>query len=82
MKAVNVLRKGVQEMTFHTTGFNPHLLLFLNSSADLLLLSDTFTVTMSFGYSVGDCIAILQLANKVLERFDDAPEQFQAISNE
>jgi hypothetical protein len=44
--------------------------------------STTFTVTMSFGYSVGDCIAILQLANKVRERFDDAPEQFKAISNE
>jgi hypothetical protein len=42
----------------------------------------TFTVKMSFGYSVGDCIAILQLANKVRERFNDAPEQFKAISNE
>lgn len=42
----------------------------------------TFVVKMSFGYSVGDCIAILQLANKVRERFDDAPEQFKVISNE
>lgn len=44
--------------------------------------STTFTVTMSFGYSIGDYIAILQLVNKVRERFDDAPEQFKAISNE
>jgi hypothetical protein len=37
---------------------------------------------MSFGYSVGDCIVIVQLANKIRERFVDAPEQFKAISNE
>lgn len=44
--------------------------------------STAFTVTMSFGYSVGDCIAILHLANKIRERFADAPEQFKAVSNE
>lgn len=37
---------------------------------------------MSFGCSVGDCIAVLQIANKIRERFGDAPEQFKAISNE
>jgi hypothetical protein len=37
---------------------------------------------MSFSLLASDCIAILQLANKVLERFDDAPEQFKAISTE
>ena len=37
---------------------------------------------MSFGYSIGDCIAILVLANNLRERFVDAPEQFEAISNE
>jgi hypothetical protein len=37
---------------------------------------------MSFGYSVGDFIAVLQLANTIRERFLDAPEQFKAISNE
>ena len=44
--------------------------------------STTFTVTMSFGYSVSDCVAILQLANQIRERFVDAPEQFKAVSNE
>ena len=37
---------------------------------------------MSFGYSVGDFIVILQLANNVRERFVDAPKQFKAISDE
>ena len=39
-------------------------------------------ITMSFGYSVGDCIAIYQLANQIRERFANAPYQFKAISNE
>jgi hypothetical protein len=37
---------------------------------------------MSFGLGVGDFIAVLQLANTIRGRFDDAPEQFKAISNE
>jgi hypothetical protein len=37
---------------------------------------------MSFGFGVGDFIAILQLANTIRERFVSAPEQFKAISNE
>jgi hypothetical protein len=39
-------------------------------------------LNMSFGYSVGDCIAICQLANQLRDRFADAPYQFKAISNE
>ena len=37
---------------------------------------------MSFGFSVGDFVAVLQLANTIHERFVGAPEQFKAISNE
>jgi hypothetical protein len=37
---------------------------------------------MSFGFSVGDFVAVLQLANQVRQRFVDAPEQFKAISDE
>jgi hypothetical protein len=37
---------------------------------------------MNFGYSVGDFITILQQANKIRERFVDAPGQFKAISDE
>jgi hypothetical protein len=37
---------------------------------------------MSFGFGVGDFLAVLQLANKVRERFVDAPSQFQGISSE
>jgi hypothetical protein len=41
-----------------------------------------FYITMSFGFSVGDFVAVLQLANTIHERFLGAPEQFKAISNE
>jgi hypothetical protein len=37
---------------------------------------------MSFGFSVGDFIAVLQLANKIRKEFVDAPEHFKAISEE
>jgi hypothetical protein len=37
---------------------------------------------MSFGFSAGDFVAVLQLINTVRERFVGAPEQFKAISNE
>jgi hypothetical protein len=37
---------------------------------------------MNFGFSVGDIVTVHQLANKIRERFVDAPEQFEAISDE
>jgi hypothetical protein len=37
---------------------------------------------MNFGYSVGDFIAILQLAKNIRKQFVDAPSQFKAISDE
>jgi hypothetical protein len=36
---------------------------------------------MSFGYSVGDCIKLLELANELRRRFIDAPTQFRDLSN-
>jgi len=39
-------------------------------------------ITMSFGFSVGDFVAVLQLANDVRKQFVDAPSQFRAISEE
>jgi hypothetical protein len=41
-----------------------------------------FGATMSFGYSVGDFIAVLELANNIRKQFIDAPDQFKAISKE
>jgi hypothetical protein len=41
-----------------------------------------FKATMSFGFSVGDFLAVLQLAGRVRQRFVAAPEQFKGISNE
>jgi hypothetical protein len=40
------------------------------------------TVTMSFGYSVGDIIAVYQLTSKIRKQFIDAPAQFKAIPDE
>lgn len=37
---------------------------------------------MSFGFSIGDCLAVIQLANKVRKDFTDAPKQFEHISTE
>jgi hypothetical protein len=37
---------------------------------------------MSFGFSIGDIIAVFELANKIRKEFIDAPSQFKAISDE
>ncbi|KAH8645974.1 hypothetical protein BGZ60DRAFT_535757 [Tricladium varicosporioides] len=37
---------------------------------------------MSFGFSVGDFIATIELANRIRKEFVDAPSQFKAISEE
>lgn len=39
-------------------------------------------VTMSFGFSVGDFVAVYQLANKIRKELVDAPSQFKDISDE
>lgn len=35
---------------------------------------------MSFGYGVGDFLAVVNLAKTIKERFVNAPEQFKQIS--
>jgi hypothetical protein len=37
---------------------------------------------MSFGFGMGDFIAVLELANKIRKEFADATSQFKAISDE
>jgi len=37
---------------------------------------------MSFGFSVGDFIAAIELTNKIRREFIDAPSQFKAISDD
>jgi hypothetical protein len=37
---------------------------------------------MSFGFTVGDFIAVIELANKIWKEFNDAPRQFKDISDE
>lgn len=41
-----------------------------------------FRVTMSFGFSVGDFITAIELANKIQKEFVNAPSQFKDISDE
>ena len=37
---------------------------------------------MSFGFSLSDFIAAIELANKIRKEFVNAPDQFKAISDE
>jgi hypothetical protein len=37
---------------------------------------------MSFGFGVGDFLAVFELANKIRKEFADTPSQFKAISDE
>ena len=37
---------------------------------------------MSFGFGIGDFLAVIELANKIHKRFSDAPAKLQDISNE
>ena len=37
---------------------------------------------MSFGFSIGDCITVYELASKIRKQFVDSPDQFKAISDE
>jgi hypothetical protein len=37
---------------------------------------------MSFGFGIGDIVAVLTLASKLRKRFVDSPAQFRAISDE
>lgn len=37
---------------------------------------------MSFGFSIGDFVALLQLATKLRRDFVGAPAQFKALSDE
>jgi hypothetical protein len=41
-----------------------------------------FKVTMSFGFGIGDFIAVYDLASRIRKQFVDAPDQFKAISTE
>jgi hypothetical protein len=61
---------------------NPLLFSTFSHIRLLGLLPPVLNITMSFGFSVGDFVAVLQLANTIRERFVGAPEQFKAISNE
>lgn len=41
-----------------------------------------FDIIMSFGFSIGDFIAAIELANRIRKDFVDAPSQFKDISDE
>jgi hypothetical protein len=56
--------------------------IFLSAPPLLINNSRVLDITMSFGFSVGDLIAVLQLANDTRKQFVDAPSQFEAISRE
>jgi hypothetical protein len=51
------------------------------SSSSFTLSNPEATITMSFGFGVGDFIAVIQLVNKIRADFIGAPSQFRSISN-
>jgi hypothetical protein len=54
----------------------------LSLASRVLLTELCLTFTMSFGFSVGDFIAAIELANKIRKDFVGAPKQFKEISDE
>lgn len=42
----------------------------------------TRSLCMSFGFSVGDFLAAIELANRIRKEFVNAPSQFKAIADE
>lgn len=37
---------------------------------------------MSFGFGVGDFLAVLELANKVRQKWNDAPDEYATMKDE
>jgi hypothetical protein len=46
------------------------------------LFNGIATSTMSFGFSIGDFVAVIELANRVRKEFVAAPSQFKSLSDE
>ena len=91
-------RQGLCHGTFIPLGIpgGAASLIGLSASDNLLSISATTTlkplfpstkngqinIIMSFGFSVGDFIAVIELAIRIRKEFVDAPGQFKAISDE
>jgi hypothetical protein len=63
------------------TGLSIHII--RSTSLILFIQGSTHTsITMSFGLSVGDFLASIQLANKIRKGFIDSPKLFDGLSDE
>lgn len=47
-----------------------------------VLVSRTGSINMSFGFGVGDFLAVIELANKVRQKWKDAPEEYDTMKDE
>jgi hypothetical protein len=62
--------------------------IILNTNLSLFFKHDSaraqsvLKATMSLGFSVGDFLTAIELANRIRKEFVDAPNQFKDISNE
>jgi hypothetical protein len=73
----------VQTTCLRTQLGNPSFILYFLSPAFSCANSRAvLNITMNFGFSVGDFIAAIELANKIRKEFIDAPGQFKDISDE
>jgi hypothetical protein len=44
-------------------------------------VDNSLPITMSFGFGVGDFLAVLELAKNIRQSFLNAPAQYQSIAN-
>ena len=61
----------------HNLRFHPYSRCYFEFERYCLAISK-----MSFGFSIGDFIAVMELANRVRKEFVAAPSQFKSLSDE
>ncbi len=80
------VRLRVDDVSYEAVGRSSFTLCFLSVLLSLIFFCANnravLAITMSFGFSVGDFIAAIELAKKIRKEFIDAPGQFKDISDE
>lgn len=66
----------------HFKSLHISLNVFALRSTPLFSIFTEIVYIMSFGYSVGDILTTLKLADDLKKRFAQAPKEFKAISDE
>ncbi len=82
----SLARLRVDDVSYEAVGRSSFTLCFLSVLLSLIFYCTNnravFAITMSFGFSVGDFIAAIELTKKIRKEFMTAPSQFKDISDE